>query len=63
MLKVLEDPVLNMPILTQFPHIASLAAVNSIANTVYVTNTGSDTLLHAQLTPLMVTSSALGWSG
>ena len=55
--------MLNMPILTQFPHIASLAAVNSIANTVYVTNTGSDALLHAQLTPLMVTSSALGWSG
>ncbi len=38
------DPVLNMPILTQFPLIASLAAVNSITNIVYVTNTGSDTL-------------------
>jgi YVTN family beta-propeller protein len=38
------DPVLNMPILTQFPLIASLVAVNSISNMVYVTNTGSDTL-------------------
>jgi YVTN family beta-propeller protein len=38
------DPVLNMPILTQFPLIASLAAVNSVSNMVYVTNTGSDTL-------------------
>jgi YVTN family beta-propeller protein len=38
------DPVLNMPILTQFPLIASLVAVNSVSNMVYVTNTGSDTL-------------------
>ena len=38
------DPVLNMPILTQFPLIASLVAVNSLSNMVYVTNTGSDTL-------------------
>ena len=38
------DPVLNMPILTQFPLIASLVAVNSLSNTVYVTNTGSDTV-------------------
>jgi YVTN family beta-propeller protein len=38
------DPVLNMPILTQFPLIASLVAVNSLSNMVYVTNTGSDTV-------------------
>jgi YVTN family beta-propeller protein len=38
------DPVLNMPILTQFPLIASLVAVNSVSNMVYVTNTGSNTL-------------------
>jgi YVTN family beta-propeller protein len=38
------DPVLNMPILTQFPLIASLVAVNSVSNMIYVTNTGSNTL-------------------
>jgi YVTN family beta-propeller protein len=38
------DPVLNMPILTQFPLIASLVAVNSVSDVVYVTNTGSNTL-------------------
>lgn len=38
------DPVLNMPILTQFPLIASLVAVDSISNMVYVTNTGSNTV-------------------
>jgi YVTN family beta-propeller protein len=36
------DPVLNMPILASFPLIASLVAVNSVSNLIYVTNTGSD---------------------
>ena len=36
------DPVLNMPILAKFPLIASLVAVNSVSNMIYVTNTGSD---------------------
>ncbi|MBV9176136.1 MAG: beta-propeller fold lactonase family protein [Nitrososphaeraceae archaeon] len=36
------DPVLNMPILARFPLIASLVAVNSVSNLIYVTNTGSD---------------------
>jgi YVTN family beta-propeller protein len=40
--KTLGDPVLNMPILVKFPLIASLVAVNSVSNMVYVTNTGSD---------------------
>src|SRR5690242_16400663 len=40
--KTLGDPVLNMPILVKFPLIASLVAVNSVSNVVYVTNTGSD---------------------
>ena len=31
-----------MPILVKFPLIASLVAVNSVSNMVYVTNTGSD---------------------
>jgi YVTN family beta-propeller protein len=40
--KTIGDPVLNMPILANFPLIASLVAVNSVSNMVYVTNTGSD---------------------
>ena len=38
------DPVLSMPILVKFPLIASLVAINTVDNTVYVTNTGSDTV-------------------
>ncbi|HZE78780.1 MAG TPA: YncE family protein [Nitrososphaeraceae archaeon] len=38
------DPVFSMPILVKFPLIASLVAINTVDNTVYVTNTGSDTV-------------------
>jgi len=40
----IHDPVLSMPITAKFPLIASLVAVNDISNTIYVTNTGSDTV-------------------
>lgn len=43
-IQVIGDPTLNIPILAKFPLIASLVAVNSLSNTVYVTNTGSDTV-------------------
>jgi YVTN family beta-propeller protein len=38
------DPILNIPVLTKFPLIASFVAIDTISNRVYVTNTGSDTV-------------------
>ena len=40
----IHDPILSMPLIAKFPLIASLVAVNDVSNTVYVTNTGSDTV-------------------
>ena len=39
-----RDPVLSMPITARFPFIASLVGIDDIANMIYVTNTGSDTV-------------------